>query len=593
MKTLLKKAIFGIAATSTLLSLGSCQKAEQEQTVSFCLTYNISTDGGQDMPGTKASSADVFDEFYQKIKSGELVAPTYALTFTEKTTGAVYTVNGTWAGKDMVTLRTGTYKVEGTSTAAGENIQDKCSLAFSEDIVIDVNSKTITLTAAYDCSLIIFSDASIANLSNFNGVSSTDLFKFSKYIYAFVNKTLYAEGKQAQSYLAGVHTNGTQFKIYTGNLTFETGKYYVYNDVATDFNIEPMQEGGEEGNIHNLSINGTANCYIVPAAGTYKFNASVKGNSAEALDGTPVKAEVLWETYGTDVKPNVGDVLAFAYFRNGYAYFATPNTFQNGNAVIAVKDASDNILWSWHIWVCKDFDPATTAQVYNNNAGTMMDRNLGATSATPGDVHALGLLYQWGRKDPFIGPSAISTNTQSLSTITWPSPIESDATFGTIDFSIKHPTTFIVYNTLNNDWLYTGTKSTENSRWSIQKSEYDPCPVGYQLPQGGENGIWAKAFGTSASWTKYSDWDSSNKGYNFGSTEKKLGTGVVWYPSAGYLFSYNGCLNHVGIGGSFWSCTPTESYAAYDFITYYNGEICPANNNSHRATGESVRCQKQ
>ena len=36
----------------------------------------------------------------------------------------------------------------------------------------------------------------------------------------------------------------------------------------------------------------------------------------------------------------------------------------------------------------------------------MMDRNLGATSATPGNVGSLGLLYQWGRKDPFLGSSS-------------------------------------------------------------------------------------------------------------------------------------------------------------------------------------------
>ncbi|MCC8062106.1 MAG: hypothetical protein LIO68_02535, partial [Rikenellaceae bacterium] len=31
-----------------------------------------------------------------------------------------------------------------------------------------------------------------------------------------------------------------------------------------------------------------------------------------------------------------------------------------------------------------------------------MDRNLGAMSASPG-VASYGLLYQWGRKDPFVG----------------------------------------------------------------------------------------------------------------------------------------------------------------------------------------------
>lgn len=42
-----------------------------------------------------------------------------------------------------------------------------------------------------------------------------------------------------------------------------------------------------------------------------------------------------------------------------------------------------------------------------------MDRNLGAVSATPGDAGAIGLLYQWGRKDPFVTTSEIGKNTEA------------------------------------------------------------------------------------------------------------------------------------------------------------------------------------
>ena len=91
-------------------------------------------------------------------------------------------------------------------------------------------------------------------------------------------------------------------------------------------------------------------------------------------------------------------------------------------------------------------------QVYYNNAGTMMDRNLGATSATPGDVGALGLLYQWGRKDPFLGGGSISSNTVAKSTGTWPSAVSSDSNTGTIAYATSNPTTFIMRNSNNYDW---------------------------------------------------------------------------------------------------------------------------------------------
>ena len=70
--------------------------------------------------------------------------------------------------------------------------------------------------------------------------------------------------------------------------------------------------------------------------------------------------------------------------------------------MIAVKDASGKILWSWHIWAT-DFDPnAKTLKYTNDNGSTweFMDRNLGAANAESGSFGAFGLLYQWGRKDP-------------------------------------------------------------------------------------------------------------------------------------------------------------------------------------------------
>ena len=79
------------------------------------------------------------------------------------------------------------------------------------------------------------------------------------------------------------------------------------------------------------------------------------------------------------------DLISGCCYEDGYIAFKTADTFKEGNAVIAAKDADGKILWSWHIWLTDQPEE----HVYNNNAGTMMDRNLGATSATPGDVPAV------------------------------------------------------------------------------------------------------------------------------------------------------------------------------------------------------------
>lgn len=338
----------------------------------------------------------------------------------------------------------------------------------------------------------------------------------------------------------------------------------------------------------DLSADGTANCYVVSAPGIYKFKADVKGGTPEALDGTPFCAEVLWESFGTDIQPEVGDIVSDVALKDGYITFTASG--KDGNAVIAVKDAVGDILWSWHIWVCKGFDPAATAQVYYNNAGTVMDRNLGATSATKGDVKALGLLYQWGRKDPFLGSSSISSNTKAKSTISWPSTVPSDSSNGTIDFVVKHPTTFVTSKSGNYDWYYTGSSSTDNTRWNSDKGMYDPCPKGWKVPDGGSNGLWAKAFGTSSSWTTSSNWDSTNKGMDFGSTDKKLGSGEIWYPASGCLGSRGGTLSNVGYNGYYWSCTP-DGYNAYYLYFDYNGLVYPSYRS--RAVGHSVRCLQE
>lgn len=342
----------------------------------------------------------------------------------------------------------------------------------------------------------------------------------------------------------------------------------------------------------DLSLSGTANCYIVSSAGDYKFPA-VKGNGNESV-GSVSSVEVLWESFGTDVTPQVGNLISYAGYSDDWVYFLTDeNYFREGNAVIAAKDASGKVLWSWHIWLTDRPED----QVYNNNAGTMMDRNLGATSATPGDVGALGLLYQWGRKDPFLGSSSISSSTRAESTLSWPSPVESTAFTGTIDYAVANPTTFVTYNIGNSDWYYTGSSSTDNTRWESSKTIYDPCPPGYRVPDGGSSGVWSKAFGSSSDFRENA-YDNANEGFNFGSSgagTKKLSSSVstCWYPAAGYLSDYNGSgsLDILGNYGHCWSCSPF-GYGAYDIFFSNSGSVYPSYDCS-RACGFSVRCLKE
>ena len=337
-----------------------------------------------------------------------------------------------------------------------------------------------------------------------------------------------------------------------------------------------------------LSSPESANSYIISEPGFYTLE-TVKGNSSESV-GRVVSVAVLWESFGTSTTPRVGDLIKKVAYNNGYLYFQTADTFREGNAVIAAKDANGRILWSWHIWLTDQ----PQGQEYFNNAGTMMDRNLGATSATPGDVGALGLLYQWGRKDPFLGSSSISSSTLAKSTIAWPSPVSSNSSNGTIEYATAHPTTFITHNSSNCDWYYTGSESTDNTRWTTSdkaKSIYDPCPAGWRVPDGGNNGVWSKACGSSSYFSNY-PYDNTNRGMNFSG---KFGSDqTIWYPASGYRLLDDGSLHRVGDYGTYWSASSDFYRAYYLFFNFFNDNayVNPSNDSGH-IYGLSVRCLQE
>lgn len=311
----------------------------------------------------------------------------------------------------------------------------------------------------------------------------------------------------------------------------------------------------------DLSPNGTANCYIINEAGRYKFKPT-KGNSSETV-GVISNVEILWESFGNDVKPVQGDLIQNARYANGVIVFETSESFRSGNAVIAAKDVEGNILWSWHIWCSSE---RFREHSYSNNAGVMMDRNLGATSAEPGDASSIGLLYQWGRKDPFIASSHIKNNTPALTTanVQYPKVISNSET-GTIEYSILHPTTFIYKTDYSGrtDWSEVADEPGAE-RWQTVKTIYDPCPYGWKVPEGGENGVWQTAgFPRGVS----GDFDRNKLGMTF---SPWLTGELSWYPASGGLsgtmsssYAMPTPLHSTGYYGRWWTSTLYDGDSAY------------------------------
>lgn len=228
----------------------------------------------------------------------------------------------------------------------------------------------------------------------------------------------------------------------------------------------------------NLSKTESANCYIVSAAGEYKF-AAVKGNSTESV-GQVATADIVWETWNNREDITANSVIASVAVDGSFIRFATPETFHTGNALIAAKNADGVILWSWHIWATDKTIEGTDCG-YTGEA-LVMNYNLGAIDEL-GTTGSLGLQYQWGRKDPFIGvgdvghsdPAKIigtemTTTTDRLS--------EETAT--------QNPTLFYIVGENGKDW-YAGDAF---DRWSTEKTVNDPCPAGWRVAHYSDNTIF-------------------------------------------------------------------------------------------------------
>lgn len=472
---------------------------------------------------------EVSDE-EKKILTPELL-PDFADVTLKTASDALIYVNGEQKGKGIWSgrLASGSYVFE-------SRLSGHITTKMPYDITRRDHSSTITVqdpTPIYG-SLVISSTPSTARIT-ING--------------KYVGDTPKLLGKQViGDYTVRVDMDGYESQIRTVTVT-EGNESSLKFELAKKQNTSTSYSNVTSAPVSKQSVpkSGTANCYIISNAGTYKFK-TVKGNSSESV-GNVVSAAVLWETFGTDIAPKVGDLIRNVSYSDGYITYSTADVFKEGNALIAAKDAKGNILWSWHIWLTDE----PQGQVYYHGAGTVMDRNLGATSASPGDVGALGLLYQWGRKDPFVGSSSIYSDIFAETSINLPKPVVSKAKTGTIAYATSHPTTLIIHNDDNSDWYYTGTSSKDETRWQSEKTVYDPCPAGWRVPDGGSQGVWSKARGTII--PSKIQYDNSKEGVNlsgmFGFDS------MIWYPAAGYISTWSSKkLINVGYYGYYWSVTP-------------------------------------
>ncbi|MCD7968871.1 MAG: hypothetical protein LUF87_00755 [Alistipes sp.] len=324
-----------------------------------------------------------------------------------------------------------------------------------------------------------------------------------------------------------------------------------------------------------------------------------------------------------------------------------------GNAVVILfddangngrYDAGDDVIkWSWHIWSTRYHPeladltdkPASTAEngyvtatgmngrVHKHHNGRtrsniFMDRNLGATPDLKSDegidfddvskIHkAYGLYYQWGRKDPFPGPSAYNLTTDAPiytkdnNTMTVTKATNSPGNGNNLAFSINNPLQFIIQvATATYDW-FTGVATYQHHQlWGSgtdtgndhTKTVYDPCPPGWRVPLSSTNieySAWARegvTTTTAASYTTGSSLFATYYGYFFDDSVYQLG----YYPVAGARLNTTGVMTDTSTYGYYWSASQAASAVVRSSrLTIHSGNVDPTSGNV-RANGNSVRC---
>lgn len=323
----------------------------------------------------------------------------------------------------------------------------------------------------------------------------------------------------------------------------------------------------------------SANCYIVNGPGYYRIPlimgngqytsdfVNYKGNSISTdaylknQGGTPTKAKVIWEDVdGLINGASSGNDWEIPSAINGdwLCFYIDKDHIKQGNAVIAVYDNAEVVMWSYHIWVT-DYVPSNYAaslgvssgdisytnsqsktytiprydlgMVINGNVsrtdfygGSVLYARLqqGTVSSPVGQYAVMRIhrpeytgtitdldrkyghctYYQWGRNDPLQGNySTFGKN----SGIKGGSSTTPNSVSNVLKYGINNPNSYNSYAgkyDLNTVWdLYytpkTGTTTSSRVKdKSISKTIYDPSPVGYHVPPyAGLSGITVIDFG--------------------------------------------------------------------------------------------------
>lgn len=405
----------------------------------------------------------------------------------------------------------------------------------------------------------------------------------------------------------------------------------------------------------------TANCFMVVPGGAFCFdpfsyqqngttiaNSTLKGWSD--AEGGIAYVKLLWQTKENgdvgdpvigvvnsaddhtnivDIKKNGGGEVSktstVTDMNQARIYCrVAPNT-TGGSGLIAAYNKSDQIIWSWHIWVT-DYNPDPTGDntvlepvnkrklkfTWNitSNQLPMMDRNLGAmagylNAAPATDIdksRTNGLQYQWGRKEPFTG-SYSAESISLISNISGDNPVKGMLNRYGPDGLSYIKVDYVSISTVRDSYKYPHKKANRRSDgWWVSdsnrenfwggttnenKTVYDPCPVGWKVaPVGSFNSFFTG--GTPSTNIDLSRTYGDDGGILCYFAGNQTGD-RVYLRLTGYAPPNQG-YKYIGQRVAYWM-----SGSGYAFIILLNSTLTSINeyklnSGSSRVDGNSIRC---
>lgn len=368
-----------------------------------------------------------------------------------------------------------------------------------------------------------------------------------------------------------------------------------------------------------VKVHERSNCYIItPSATTIYIPIKHANDSPELGIQVPdvtdptLNVGLYWDTSPALFEPSItlGSGLIKVYMWN----------FREGNGVIVLRNGAGKVLWSWHIWALDD-DINHPDNQFIINGLTYMDRNIGAVNpgvyGTTGCAvfsESNGMLYQWGRKDPFLGPEDIDyglnfnfvammfnndfSNIYANANI-GASKLDNDQYLYAVDaktvgynnalaYSFQYPYLYI------KNWIGTTAKSTvglEGSEsWGGEygqpKSVYDPCPEGWRVPSYKRINNTLTNFLPSSVSTAISTTPTKQNYASFAASR-----GNMMLPAIGYRDT-NGSLVSSGSVVRVWGATLKQSSSDAYFANITNAPLYTPQDVASRANAHTVRCVK-